>query len=118
MTTDSLPPAANADYLTAALRKSGALGPARVCDVTVTSSLAKLRSLTRRLRLDYEGSAGDAPASLILKMGHLDAGRASYANRNEIAFYRDIARRCRRDWCRTALRPSRLLMLARGTCCS
>jgi thiamine kinase-like enzyme len=91
MTTNPLPPAVNADYLTAALRKSGALGPARVRDVTVTSSLAKLRSLTRRLRLDYEGSGGDAPASLILKMGHLDAGRPSYANRTEIAFYRDIA---------------------------
>ena len=65
---------------------------ARIGSVTVTNSFLKLRSLTRRLRLDYEGSAPDAPASLILKMGHLDsAGRPSNANRNEIAFYRDIA---------------------------
>jgi hypothetical protein len=92
MTTDALPPAASPENLTAALRKCGALGEARVGDVTVTGSFSKLRSLTRRLHLDYEGSAGDAPASLILKMGHLDStGRPAYANRNEIAFYREIA---------------------------
>ena len=35
--------------------------------------------------------ARDAPSSLILKMGHLDnTGRPSYANRREIAFYRDV----------------------------
>jgi thiamine kinase-like enzyme len=92
MTTDAVPPAANADYLTAALRKSGALAEAQVCNVALISSQKKLRSYTFRLRLDYEGSAGDAPPSLILKMGHLDsAGHPSYANRHEIAFYRDIA---------------------------
>jgi thiamine kinase-like enzyme len=92
MTTDALPSAASPEHLTAALRKSGALGAARVADVTVTGSFTKLRSLTRRLHLDYDGSAGDAPASLILKMGHLDgAGRPGYANRNEIAFYREVA---------------------------
>jgi hypothetical protein len=92
MTTDALPSAAIPEHLTAALRESGALGEARVSNVTVTGSFSKLRSLTRRLRLDYEGSAGDAPVSLILKMGHFDgAGRPAYANRNEIAFYRDIA---------------------------
>ena len=86
-----MPPAANAEHLTVALRRSGALGDARICDVVVGSS-SKLRSHTRRLRLDYEGMAGDAPSSVILKMGHLDsAGRSSYANRQEIAFYRDIA---------------------------
>ena len=92
MTTDALPPAANAEHLTVALRRSGALGDARICDVVVAGSFSKLRSHTRRLRLDYEGMAGDAPSSVILKMGHLDsAGRSSYANRQEIAFYRDIA---------------------------
>jgi hypothetical protein len=92
MTTDSLPPSASADHLTAVLRKSGTLGEARICNVTVTSSFPKLRSRTFRLRLDYEGVAGDAPRSVILKMGHLDsAGRPPYANRLEIAFYRDIA---------------------------
>jgi thiamine kinase-like enzyme len=92
MTTESLPPAASADHLTEALRRSGALGGARICNVVKMTSFAKLRSHTFRLRLDYEGPVGDAPASVILKMGHLDsAGRSSYANRREIAFYRDIA---------------------------
>ena len=92
MTVEFLPSAANAEHLTEALRQAGALGGARVCNVVVISSFQKLRSHTFRLRLDYEGVIGDAPSSVILKMGHLDsAGRPSYANRHEIAFYRDIA---------------------------
>jgi hypothetical protein len=92
MTTDALPPAANAEHLTEVLRKSGALGKARVCNVAVADSFVKLRSHTFRLRLDYEGSAEDAPRSVILKMGRLDgASRSSYANAHEIAFYRDVA---------------------------
>jgi thiamine kinase-like enzyme len=92
MTTDPLPGVADAEHLTEALRRSGAVGPARVGNVAVMSSLKKLRSHTLRLRLEYEGSAGDAPNSVILKMGHLDsAGRSAYANGREIAFYRDIA---------------------------
>ena len=92
MTTDSLPPAASAEHLTAALRDSGALGHGRVCNVAATGSFPKLRSHTRRLRLEYEGRAGDAPDSIILKMGHLDSERrSSYANAHEIAFYRDVA---------------------------
>lgn len=92
MTTDPLPRAADAERLTAALRRSGVLGAACVCNVAVMASFPKLRSHTFRLRLDYEGPARDAPRSVILKMGRLDsAGRPSYANRSEIAFYRDIA---------------------------
>src|ERR1700682_2181148 len=92
MITQSLPPAAGADHLTTALRKSGVFGGGYVRDVAMVSSFPKLRSLAWRLHLDYEGPAGDAPTSLILKMGHIDgAGHPSYANRQEIAFYRDIA---------------------------
>jgi thiamine kinase-like enzyme len=92
MTMDALPPAANADYLTEALRKSGALADGRVCNVAVMGSFLKLRSRTRQLRLDYEGPAGDAPRSVILKMGYLDSeGHSTYANAHEIAFYRDVA---------------------------
>jgi hypothetical protein len=92
MTTNDPLPAASPEHLTAGLRECGVLGEALIGDVTMAGSFPKLRSHTRRLRLDYDGSAGDAPASLILKMGHLDgAGRPAYANRNEIAFYRDIA---------------------------
>jgi hypothetical protein len=92
MTTDALPPVANADHLTETLRASGLLGAVRICNVSLMSSQQKLRSHTFRLRLDYEGPAEGAPSSVILKMGHLDgAGHPSYANRQEIAFYRDIA---------------------------
>ncbi len=90
--TSALPAAASADHLTAALRKAGVLGAACVGNVAVMSSAKKLRSHTFRLRLDCDGPAGDAPGSVILKMGHLDSdGRSSYANRYEIAFYRDVA---------------------------
>jgi len=92
MTTDALPPVANADHLTETLRASGLLGTVRICNVSLMSSQQKLRSHTFRLRLDYEGPAEGAPSSVILKMGNLDAaGHPSYANRQEIAFYRDIA---------------------------
>jgi hypothetical protein len=89
---DTLPPAAGAEHLTEALRKSGALGEGRVCSVVAASPFLKQRSRTFRLRLDYEGPAGGAPGSLILKMGHLDSeGRSTYANAQEIAFYRNVA---------------------------
>ena len=92
MTTDALPLLANAERLTEALRRSGVLGAGRVCNVAVMSSFPKLRSHTFRLSLGYEGPTANAPATLILKSGHLDgAGPPSYANRREIAFYLDVA---------------------------
>jgi hypothetical protein len=92
MTAESFPTAAEARHLTEVLRHCGVLGPARVGDVTVANAFVKQRSHTRRLRLSYEGDAGDAPEFLILKMGHLDsAGRSAYGNKREVAFYRDIA---------------------------
>ena len=63
-----------------------------VANVAVMSSLKKLRSHTFRLRLDYEGSTDDTPDFVVVKMGHVDdAGRPSYANSREIAFYRGVA---------------------------
>lgn len=92
MTTDSLPCAADAERITEALRRCGAITSARVCKVAAASSLKKLRSHTFRLRLEYEGPSGGAPSFIILKSGHLDsAGRSTYANRREIAFYRKVA---------------------------
>jgi thiamine kinase-like enzyme len=91
MTTDPLPIAANAERLTEVLRRSGAV-EACVCNVAVMASFPKLRSHSFRLRLDYDGPPGEAPGSMILKMGHLDgAGRSPYTNRHEIAFYRTVA---------------------------
>jgi thiamine kinase-like enzyme len=92
VTTEALPGAADAERLTEALRRSGAISRARVCNVVALTSLKKLRSHTFRLRIEYEGPSAGAPTSLILKAGHLDgAGRSTYANRREIAFYREVA---------------------------
>lgn len=95
MTAEALPEAIDAGHITDALRRSGALGRAHVRNVSVISSLKKLRSHTLRLRLDYEGLAAGGPDSIILKSGHLDStGRSTYANHHEIAFYRDVALVC------------------------
>jgi thiamine kinase-like enzyme len=92
MTTDPLSRAADAEHLTEALRRSGAVGLARISNVAVMSSQTKLRSNTLRLRLDYDRLVEGAPSSVILKTGHLDsAGRSSTTNDREIAFYRDVA---------------------------
>jgi hypothetical protein len=92
MITDLIPRVANAEYLTEVLRRSGTMDLTRVANVAVMSSLKKLRSHTFRLRLDYEGSTDDTPDFVVLKMGHVDdAGRPSYANSREIAFYRGVA---------------------------
>ena len=92
MTAKSIPEAAKAEHLTEALRQAGALGSGSVCDVDVESLIEKLRSHTFRVRLGYEGPAANSPTSVVLKMGHLDSsGRPSYANRRELAFYRDVA---------------------------
>ena len=92
MTTDSLPSAADAERLTAALCQSGAVEAARVSHVAVIGAWKKLRSHTLRLSLSYERPAADAPASVILKMGHLGSdGRSAHANQREISFYRDVA---------------------------
>jgi thiamine kinase-like enzyme len=92
VTTEFVPRAADAERITEALRQCGAISTARVCNVTALSSLKKLRSHTFRLHLEYEGPREGAPNSIILKAGHLDdTGRSSYANRREIAFYREVA---------------------------
>ena len=51
MTTESLPGAASAEHLTAALRRSGTLGDGRVCDVVVESARATVLSRILRLSL-------------------------------------------------------------------
>ena len=88
----TLPTPANAEHLTEALRTSDALPRGCVSNVALIGSVQKLRSHTHRLQLDYADAVANAPRSVILKMGHLDGvGRPSYANRKEIAFYREIA---------------------------
>ena len=67
MSTGPLQIAIKAEHLTDALRRSGALGDGRVCNVVVESSRSTLLSNIIRLRLTYDGAASHAPNSVILK---------------------------------------------------
>ena len=92
MTLDSLSRAARAEHLTDALRRSGALGEARVCDVAVASSRPTLLSQITRLRLTYDGAAAGAPSTVILKTGLPDRAGAQWnGGRQEVAFYTQVA---------------------------
>src|SRR5258708_3359577 len=92
MTTDSLPPAAGAEHLTAALRTCGALGDGRVREVAVESSRDTLISHIIRLRLTYDGPATDAPRSIILKVAQASrVDKFWFVGHYEVAFYRDVA---------------------------
>ena len=92
MTTDKLPPAASAEHLTAAFRKSGALGDGSVRDVTIERSFNTVLSQIFRLRLTYDGDATAAPGSVILKTVRLERAQTFWnAGRREVAFYNDVA---------------------------
>jgi Ser/Thr protein kinase RdoA (MazF antagonist) len=92
MTTPSLPPAASAEHLTAALRKCGALGHGRVRNVVVESSRDTLISHIIRLRLAYDGEASNAPRSVILKIARASrVDKFWFVGHYEVAFYRDVA---------------------------
>jgi thiamine kinase-like enzyme len=85
-----LPPTA-AD-LTDALRKSGALGSAAVCDVTVELDRNTLLSRIMRLRLSYQGVPSGAPRTVFLKTGLSGPVNPVWnAGRQEVAFYTDAA---------------------------
>src|ERR1700692_4613130 len=91
MITAPLPPAMNADYLTAALRKAGVLGEGCVRGVVGERSFDTLLSHIFRLRLRYEGPVG-GPKFLILKAGLADRpGGPWKGGRQEVAFYSQVA---------------------------
>ena len=91
MTTEPLQIAIKAEHLTDALRRSGALGDGRVCNVVVESSRATLLSNIIRLRLTYDGAASHAPNSLILKTALPNRiGDLWNAGRQEVAFYTQV----------------------------
>jgi Ecdysteroid kinase-like family len=91
MTTHA-PPQADADYLTAILRKAEALGSGRVVAARVVHSFPTVLSHFHRLKLDYDGSAEGAPRHLYLKTGLPDSpGAAMDSGRREVAFYTDVA---------------------------
>jgi hypothetical protein len=81
-------PAPHAAHLTDVLRRSGALGDGRVCNVAVESSRNTILSRIVRLRLTYDGTAAGAPRSVILKTAL--PGRAG-GGRQEVAFYNKVA---------------------------
>lgn len=89
----ALPPAANAERLTAALHAAGLDRATYVSEVAVVAApVRKLRSHTYRLRPHYQGSTEGAPSTIILKTGHMgEAGKPTYLNASEIEFYRDVA---------------------------
>lgn len=92
MTTESLPPAADADHLTAVLRKAGVLADGSVSDVAVKSSRDTIVSHIIRLALSYDTPAPAAPRSVILKIAHAKYASTLWnAGRQEVAFYTEVA---------------------------
>jgi hypothetical protein len=92
MTDEPLPPAAQPDSLTQALRHCGALGDGRVASVDVVSSRPTILSRIIRLRLTYDGAAAAAPPSLILKLAHPERKSGGWSGgRQEVAFYHQVA---------------------------
>ena len=92
MTTDHLPPAADAGHITEVLRRSGLPAGTSVREVAVESSRPTILSRIIRLRLGYDGTAAGAPDTLVLKTGLPDRiGSGWRAGPQEVAFYRDVA---------------------------
>jgi hypothetical protein len=90
--TETLPSAASAEHLTDALRRSGALGSGRVCNVVVENSRNTILSRIIRLRLTYYSAADEAPRSVVLKTGLPDRrGSGWNAGRQEVVFYAQVA---------------------------
>lgn len=92
MVPTSLPPAASAARLTAALRRVGVLGAGEVVGAEVVASWPKARNRTVRLRLSYAGAPPGSPPTLILKLGHrADGDGSSRTGSREPTFYREVA---------------------------
>jgi thiamine kinase-like enzyme len=74
------------------LRRSGALGSGRVCNVEAAHSRATLLSRIIRLRLAYEGEHRNAPRFVIFKTGLPERSNGSWnAGQQEVAFYTQVA---------------------------
>lgn len=85
MATPSLPEAAQAAYLSKVL-------DAPIADVEIKASFPTVLSHIFKLRLTYNGDAGGAPQSLVLKAGLIDRpGGPWRPGQREVAFYREVA---------------------------
>lgn len=83
-----LPPGIDADYLTQALLKCGAIQTGHVREASVLSSQTTMLSQVLRLRLAYRDASEDAPHSLILKTSlPQDARPAWNSGPQEAEFY-------------------------------
>jgi len=92
MTTSQLPDVAEPGYLTAALRKAGALDAGAVREVKVLHERDTVVSHIIRLGLRYVGESTGAPLTLILKTPHADFAKTlAHGGRHELAFYLKVA---------------------------
>jgi hypothetical protein len=92
MTMESLSSVATADYLTAALRRSGVLDDGRVGQVELENPRDTVLSHIVRLKLSYDGASAGAPPSLILKTARSDRLNPLWvAGRHEVEFYTQVA---------------------------
>lgn len=92
MTIPQLPAVIEPAYLTAALRKAGALDRGAVREVKVLHQRDTLVSHITRLGLRYVGESDGAPQSVILKTAHAAyAETLANSGRQEVAFYTQLA---------------------------
>jgi thiamine kinase-like enzyme len=87
-----LPSPINAEQLSEALHRSGALQSGRVCSVALESSQETQLSRIIRLRLGYDQAADNAPRTVIFKTSHPERVDAtSDEGHKEVSFYAEIA---------------------------
>jgi hypothetical protein len=84
------------DWMTAALRRAGAIRESRVADMTCKPVGNGLVGDSYRFDLSYEGAEPNAPASVIGKFPAADpdsrrAGSAHLLYLREVSFYRELA---------------------------
>ena len=92
MTIPQLPAVAEPGYLTAALRRTGALDAGAVREVKVLHQRDTVVSHIIRLGLRYVGVSAGAPQTLVLKMAHAAfAGTPADRGEHEVAFYTELA---------------------------
>ncbi|HEY2538137.1 MAG TPA: phosphotransferase [Stellaceae bacterium] len=91
MTLEGLPKAAQAEHLTGALRRCGALSDGYVTAVVIESSRDTILSRIIRLRLSYDGALAYTPRSLILKTGLPERPEVHWnSGHRETAFYQQV----------------------------
>ena len=92
MTPPQLPAIAEPAYLTAALRKAGALDAGAVREVKVLHERDTLVSHITRLSLRYVGESTGSPQTLILKTPLANFAKTlAHGGRHEVAFYTKLA---------------------------